>query len=622
MASTRRWFHQNIGGLEAEKLLLACGRDGSFLCRPSTNKVDYTLSVRKNGAVTHIKVLNRGDNFDLGFGGDPFPTLSSLVTYYMENELREKSGELIELLYPMNCKDPTTRRWFHGHISGTDSERLMLDKGKSGSFMVRESVTNPGNFVVTARTEDIIKHVMIRNIDGSFDFGGGTKFGTLTELVDHYRENPMVEKNGGTVLHLKHPMNSTKFTAASIKDRVTELQKESEICSGKDGFWEEFEQLQQQEYKHKYTKKVGLTSYNKHKNVFRNIVPFDHTRVVLTDGDPDDPKQDYINASYIDGEFSHEYIATQACLEETIVDFWRMVYSENTHVILMGMKLIEKGKKRCAQYWPDCDHSMKVGQFDIACNKETETQEFVLREFELRNNDEPEKGTRTVYHYQFIAWPEHGLPENVGSILGILHDINLKQKDYDYPIVVQCSNGIGRTATFIIIDMLLKIVQRKTLDCEIDVQKTVQHVRTQRANMVQLEGQYTFIYLALAHYIEMENFNPHVTSPPKPNVPTQPVAPAIPERPPPRNKNLTSNKNNIPHRPPPAIPSNNQHHPNNYQKTPNGGGPDIPPTPPPRNPSKPNGPPSLLGMRLVQDLPESPAPGTPPARPPPRGMKP
>ena len=42
-------------------------------------------------------------------------------------------------------------RWFHGHISGTDSERLMLDKGKSGSFMVRESVTNPGNFVVTAR---------------------------------------------------------------------------------------------------------------------------------------------------------------------------------------------------------------------------------------------------------------------------------------------------------------------------------------------------------------------------------------------------------------------------------------------------------------------------------------
>ena len=73
--------------------------------------ISYYYISRKNGSVTHIKVLNRGDNFDLGFGGDPFPTLSSLVTYYMENELREKSGELIELLYPMNCKDPTTRRY-------------------------------------------------------------------------------------------------------------------------------------------------------------------------------------------------------------------------------------------------------------------------------------------------------------------------------------------------------------------------------------------------------------------------------------------------------------------------------------------------------------------------------
>lgn len=45
---------------------------------------------------------------------------------------------------------------------------------------------------------------MIRNINGCFDFGGGTQFETLTELIDHYRVNPMVEKNGGTVLHLKY----------------------------------------------------------------------------------------------------------------------------------------------------------------------------------------------------------------------------------------------------------------------------------------------------------------------------------------------------------------------------------------------------------------------------------
>ena len=54
-------------------------------------------------------------------------------------------------------------RWFHGHISGTDSERLMLDKGKSGSFMVRESVNNPGSYVVTARLDNYFTQNKVLN---------------------------------------------------------------------------------------------------------------------------------------------------------------------------------------------------------------------------------------------------------------------------------------------------------------------------------------------------------------------------------------------------------------------------------------------------------------------------
>ena len=64
---------------------------------------------RKHGSITHIKIQNKGDHFNL-CGGEPFQTLESLVQYYMENELHEKNGELIELLYPLNCKEPTTER--------------------------------------------------------------------------------------------------------------------------------------------------------------------------------------------------------------------------------------------------------------------------------------------------------------------------------------------------------------------------------------------------------------------------------------------------------------------------------------------------------------------------------
>lgn len=66
---------------------------------------------RRNGEVTHIKIQNMGDFYDL-YGGEKFATLAELVQFYMENQgqLREKNGEVIELKYPLNCADPTTER--------------------------------------------------------------------------------------------------------------------------------------------------------------------------------------------------------------------------------------------------------------------------------------------------------------------------------------------------------------------------------------------------------------------------------------------------------------------------------------------------------------------------------
>ncbi|KAG8222469.1 hypothetical protein J437_LFUL002204 [Ladona fulva] len=107
-----RWFHPNVSGIEAESLLMERGFDGSFLARPSrSNPGDFTLSVKRNGEVTHIKIQNTGDFYDL-YGGEKFATLSELVQFYMENQgqLREKNGEVIELRYPLNCADPTTER--------------------------------------------------------------------------------------------------------------------------------------------------------------------------------------------------------------------------------------------------------------------------------------------------------------------------------------------------------------------------------------------------------------------------------------------------------------------------------------------------------------------------------
>lgn len=76
-----------------------------FVTPPS---MDY---FRRNGAVTHIKIQNTGDYYDL-YGGEKFATLAELVQYYMEHhgQLKEKNGDVIELKYPLNCADPTSER--------------------------------------------------------------------------------------------------------------------------------------------------------------------------------------------------------------------------------------------------------------------------------------------------------------------------------------------------------------------------------------------------------------------------------------------------------------------------------------------------------------------------------
>ncbi|XP_064162256.1 tyrosine-protein phosphatase non-receptor type 11-like isoform X2 [Anguilla rostrata] len=521
--TSRRWFHPNITGIEAEQLLLTRGVHGNFLARPSkSNPGDFTLSVRRNDEVTHIKIQNTGDYYDL-YGGEKFATLAELVQYYTEQHdlLREKNGDIIELKYPLNCKDPTSERWYHGHLSGRDAEKLLMDKGKSGSFLVRESQSKPGDFVLSVLTNEEkqenverrtkVTHVMIRYQDGKYDVGGGERFDTLADLVEHYKKNPMVEKSG-IVVHLKQPFNATRINAANIENRVRELNKVADNSEKpKQGFWEEFEMLQQQECKLLYPRKEGQKAENKSKNRYKNILPFDTTRVELRGVDLDVPGSDYINANYIrskqeEGHLADEckvFIATQGCLQNTVNDFWKMVYQENTHVIVMTTKEMERGRNKCVRYWPDVDGTKEFGVLTVRNLAERPAQDYIQRELEITclDRDEP---PRAIWHYQYLSWPDHGVPNEPGGVLSFLEQVNRAQDSIPDtgPIVVHCSAGIGRTGTIIVIDILIDIISRQGLDCDIDIPKTIQMVRRQRSGMVQTEAQYKFIYMAVQQYID------------------------------------------------------------------------------------------------------------------------
>ena len=114
--------------------------------------------------------------------------------------------------------------------------------------------------------------VCVHPQNGQFGVGDGKKFKTLDQLVDHFKQAPMVETSG-SVVRLKPPVNATRVISSHIQGRITDLMKTASENFGKAGFWEEFEQLQQQEHKSLHSRKEGAKPENKKKNRYKNILP-------------------------------------------------------------------------------------------------------------------------------------------------------------------------------------------------------------------------------------------------------------------------------------------------------------------------------------------------------------
>lgn len=89
----------------------------------------------------------------------------------MKETLRDKlDGTVLVLKYPLNYKEPTSERYFHGAISGTDATNLLLTYGKSGSYLVRESRSDPQNYVLCVRCENNkVVHLIINYTVSKFN---------------------------------------------------------------------------------------------------------------------------------------------------------------------------------------------------------------------------------------------------------------------------------------------------------------------------------------------------------------------------------------------------------------------------------------------------------------------
>lgn len=120
--------------------------------------------------------------------------------------------------------------------------------------------------------------------------------------------------------------------------------------------------------------------------------------------------------------------------------------------------------------------------------------------------------TRRLLLYQFITWPDHGVPEDLESILQFVVEIRKNMRPDTQPVLVHCSAGVGRTGTFILIDRLLHVIQREDT---IDLFGIILEMRGYRTNMIQTEAQYVFshdcIKEAILRGMHQPTSNGHLT---------------------------------------------------------------------------------------------------------------
>uniref|UniRef100_A0A183BII3 protein-tyrosine-phosphatase n=1 Tax=Globodera pallida TaxID=36090 RepID=A0A183BII3_GLOPA len=422
--------------------------------------------------VTHVKI--------------PFD--KALNVYRFPNRQEFRSLEAIGTALS-NRPNILTDCFFHISTSGQEAETLLRQR-PDGTYLLRESTSCEGEFAVSVKGKNAVIHVRIHRMvykiccqflsnyhfqNGRFGIVPKDSFRGLADLLDNYVRMPMVQNDGG-VVKLVAAFSTTRFTAATIDDRIDCLLRSQRKPGIKDGFVDEFEGLHREEDAQMFIScKEGRRTENVRKNRYRNVVPFDHTRIKLKSL----AENDYINANYIKvpldvkrypefGDFQRDYISTQGCLEETVNDFWQMVWQEESRLIVMVTKEIERGRVKCFRYWPDLEEQKVYGikRLSVKSLQEQTTGDYVHRLFSLSAAENEDSGpSRLVHHFQILGWEDNE----------------------------SCPNKLANMAQQLFI---------AGPQCVCDVQKTVRMLREQRATMVQTEAQYRFIYYVISAFMK------------------------------------------------------------------------------------------------------------------------
>ncbi|PAV87232.1 hypothetical protein WR25_15101 [Diploscapter pachys] len=255
----------------------------------------------------------------------------------------------------------------------------------------------------------------------------------------------------------------------------------------------------------RYSFDEARKSENFDKNRYIDVLPYDHNRIKLTEGAESKVHTDYINASPLRiDSVGRSYILAQGPLKETSTDFWQMVWDYRVPAIIMLNRIVEGGMIKCYEYFPTASTELQHGPFSIACKDSKNNDGFVHRMLELKKKGVDD--AREVHHIQYTLWPDHGVPPSTGkflSLLAYIRNLNVLSNSIDDPpVVVHCSAGIGRTGTFVLVDVVMKLLDSGVAETKIDIPGLVSDMRKMRCGLIQTPQQLRFAWASILTHLE------------------------------------------------------------------------------------------------------------------------